>query len=256
MLRAEPPLPVTAPAPFLHFSPPRESTALSHPATVQRLLHDCADASSELTIRIEQDGRLQVLHGVIRSVDANGALLHRLRPLQWHGLLAEAPVDVEVSYRLPTGLFRFQATLRPFEPGPSNPYCILSLPAVIHQKQARGSYRVNLPVRSTQALLPLEGTVLAGYCLNLSMEGCCCVFREVIAAHFAINDVIPGLGLVLQDILTFDTAATIRRIETLDSGSTRLGLRFAPLPPLQQRQLQAALTTLQRDWLRKQPRLK
>jgi c-di-GMP-binding flagellar brake protein YcgR len=225
--------------------------AYSNIPTIIRILDEARGMRVTLTIKLEQDQRTHVFHTRIQQLNELRlqAVLHRLSPGAWQQLITGTR-EVEVSCQLPTGLLYFRTTIAPFDNDPGNPYCVLAIPGILYKHQLRSSYRVNLPPGSSHIALPLGSRVLNGYCLNLSLEGCCAIFRGDLDL-LERDDKLPKLTLSLDDDLQFSTAATVCRKSVLQNGSTQLGLRFAPLGGDLQRKLQTSLTSLQRRQLRK-----
>jgi c-di-GMP-binding flagellar brake protein YcgR len=176
-------------------------------------------------------------------------VLHKLTPSNWHEFI-KSDIDVEVSCQLPSGLLRFRSTLAPLEAETVTPYCVMQLPQLIYKHQLRSSYRVTLPPGSSSLALPLGDRTLNGYCLNMSLDGCCGIFRGDLEM-FQRDFVVPALTVSLDDSLQFTTEAVVCRRQLMPNGSTQLGLRFDPLSADLQRKLQVSLTNLQRRQLRK-----
>jgi c-di-GMP-binding flagellar brake protein YcgR len=175
--------------------------------------------------------------------------LHKVTPPHWAELVTQ-DFDVEVSCQLPSGLLRFQSTLAPLEAETITPYCVLALPRVLHKHQLRSSYRVVMPPGASSLSFPHGQRMLQGFCLNLSLEGCCGIFRGELET--LTRDVpVPGLTVSLDDSLQFTTDATVCRHQLMQNGSTQLGLRFDALDVELQRKLQVSLASLQRRQLRK-----
>lgn len=233
---------------------PRESdgaVACSSPATIARLLDEACAQRATLTLKLEAGTKLHIYHARIQGVDTRHMqmVLHKLTPSNWLELVTQE-FDVDVSCQLACGLLRFQSTLAPLEAETVNPYCVLAMPALLHKHQLRSSYRVVMPPGASSLSLQLGERTLQGFCLNLSLEGCCGLFRGDFAT-LARDAVIPTLNVSLDDSLQFTTAATVCRRQLMQNGSTQLGLRFDPLDIELQRKLQTSLTGLQRRQLRK-----
>jgi c-di-GMP-binding flagellar brake protein YcgR len=219
--------------------------------TIARILEDACSKRALLTLKIETASKLYVYHSRIQLVDLAHMqiVLHKLTPSSWLDLVTQ-DLDVEVNCQLPSGLLRFQSVLSPLEAETINPYCVLALPGTLYKHQLRSSFRVTLPPGSSMLKLPLAERLLNGYCLNLSLEGCCGIFRGNLE-NFPRDSVVPALTVSLDDSLQFTTEATVCRHQIMPNGSTQLGLRFEPLDADLQRKLQASLTSLQRRQLRK-----
>jgi c-di-GMP-binding flagellar brake protein YcgR len=220
--------------------------------TIIRLLEDAAGKRSTLTIKLETGNRLHIYHSRIQSVDTTHMqlVLHKLTPSNWAELVTKE-FDVEVNCQLPSGLLRFNSTIAPLEAETLSPYCVVALPKTIYKHQLRSSFRVLMPPGSSSLALPVGERSINGYCLNLSLEGCCGIFRGDLDTM--TRDVfVPGLKVSLDDSLQFTTDVTVCRRQVMQNGSTQLGFRFEALDTDLQRKLQASLTQLQRRQLRKQ----
>ena len=221
--------------------------------TIVRILEDACSKRATLTIKLETNSRLHIYHSRIQSVDTAQMqmVLHRLTPSSWTELVTQE-YEVEVSCQLPSGLLRFHSTIAPLEAETISPYCVLALPRLVHKHQLRSSYRVVMPPGASTLALPHGDGVLQGFCLNLSLEGCCGIFRGDLDT--LTRDVrVRGLTVSLDDSLQFTTDATVCRRQLMQNGSTQLGLRFDALDIELQRKLQVSLANLQRRQLRKLP---
>lgn len=225
--------------------------AYSNPATIARILDEACAQRATLTLKLETGAKLHIYHSRIQSVDTRymQMVLHKLTPSTWLELVTRE-FDVDVTCQLASGLLRFQSTLAPLEAETVNPYCVLALPALLHRHQLRSSYRVVMPPGASSLSLQYGASMLQGFCLNLSLEGCCGIFRGDLAG-LTREARVPALKLSLDDSLQFTTAATVCRRQLMQNGSTQLGLRFDPLDIELQRRLQTSLTGLQRRQLRK-----
>lgn len=222
--------------------------------TIVRILDDACAKRATLTLRVESGGRVHIYHSRIQSIDTvrMQMVLHRLMPSHWSELITRE-FDVEVSCQLPSGLLRFNSTLAPLDADGASPYCVLSLPTLLHKHQLRSSYRVMMPPGASMLTLVHEGRTLQGYCLNLSLEGCGGIFRGELATLLRETEV-PALTVDVHGELQFTTSATVCRHQVMPNGSTQLGLRFDSLDADLQRKLQACLTSLQRRQLRRHER--
>jgi c-di-GMP-binding flagellar brake protein YcgR len=237
----------------IHAALPDSDNAIAYNnlPTIMRILDDACSKRATLTIKLETDHKLHIYHSRIQSVDAVNMqmVLHKLSPTNWADLMTRE-FEVEVSCQLPSGLLRFYSTIAPLEAETINPYCVLALPKVVHKHQLRSSYRVVMPPGSSTLAFPHGDRTVNGFCFNLSLEGCCGIFRGDL--DLLMRDVVvPGLTLSLDDALKFTTDATVCRRQVMQNGSTQLGLRFEPLDTDLQRRLQASLTQMQRRQLRK-----
>lgn len=219
--------------------------------TIVRILEDACSKRATLTIRIERDSRLYLYHSRIQQVDPvhMQLVLHNLAPSGWQDHVTR-DLDVDVTCQIPSGLLLFQSTLAPLEAETETPYCVLAIPTLLHKHQLRSSFRVSMPPGSSTLAIPHPERLLQGYCLNLSLEGCCGIFRGDLEG-FERDFVVPALQVSLDDSLHFTTEAVVCRKQLMPNGSTQLGLRFEGLGSDLQRKLQASLTSLQRRQLRK-----
>jgi c-di-GMP-binding flagellar brake protein YcgR len=243
-------------APSAEFLPASDTAdgyvTLDNRASTARMFEECFGLRSTLTIKLQVASRLHVFQTRIHHVDVvqGSVMLHRLSPAGWRELV-DGPTAVEVSCQLPSGLYRCTTQLAPLEQDPQNPYSMLSFPDVLYRFQLRSSFRVNVPQHSSMIVLPWSEQVFNGNCVNLSLDGSCAFFRDNLSAWLRKDDVLDNLHFMLDGALQFRASAIVCRLEALPAG-TRLGLRFQALDTALQRQLQAELTRLQRESLRRQ----
>ncbi len=225
--------------------------AFSNLPTIVRILEDACSKRATLTLKLDTGGKLYVYHSRIQSVDTGHMqmVLHKLMPATWADLITREFV-VEVSCQLPSGLLRFHSTIAPLEAETINPYCVLALPRILYKHQLRSSYRVVMPPGSSSLAFPHGEGRVQGYCLNLSLEGCCGIFRGELDT-LVRDTLVRKLTVSLDDALQFTIDATVCRRQVMQNGSIQLGLRFEPLDSELQRKLQTSLTSLQRRQLRK-----
>jgi c-di-GMP-binding flagellar brake protein YcgR len=231
--------------------PPSDSTLVfNHAPAIARLLDEAREKRRALTLKLDLGEKLYIYHSRIQQVDAgNGcALLHKLVPSGWQDLVTE-PRHVEVSCQLPSGMLRFQSKLLP-QDAEEPLLCRLTLPSLLYKHQLRASFRVILPPGSGVVALPWQDRVIRGYCLNLSLEGCCGVFRGEFTELQRDTEIVD-LAVSLDEGLQFRTDAAVCRKQAMPNGSTQIGLRFDPLPADLQRKLQTSLTGVQRRQLRR-----
>ena len=220
--------------------------------TIARILDDACSKRATLTIKLETNSKLHIFHARIQSLDTAHMqmVLHKLAPSNWAELVTQ-DFHVDVSCQLPSGLLRFQSTIAPLEAEAISPYCVLALPGLMYKHQLRSSYRVVMPPGACALSFAFGAHVLQGFCLNLSLEGCCGMFRgdlDTLTRDVRVRD----LTVSLDGKLRFTTDATVCRRQPMQNGSTQLGLRFDALDTDLQRKLQASLASLQRRQLRKQ----
>ncbi|MDY6981498.1 MAG: PilZ domain-containing protein [Pseudomonadota bacterium] len=220
------------------------------PLAIARVLDEACAKRAPLTLKLETASRIHLYHSRIQSIDSAAAqmVLHQLMPSNWTELVTHEFV-ADVSCVLPSGVLRFISTLAPLEAATTNPYCVLALPQVMYKQQSRSSYRVVMPPGSSRLSLIWRDRLVHGFCFNLSLEGCCGIFRGELDM-VSRGVVVPGLSVSLDDSLQFTIAATVCRRQAMHNGSTLLGLRFDPLESELQRRLQASLTGIQRRLLR------
>ena len=220
------------------------------PLAIARVLDEACAKRASLTLRLETASHVHLFHSRIQGVDlaAMRVVLHQLMPSNWMELVTREFVT-DVSCLLPSGVLRFISTLAPLEADTLNPYCVLALPQLVHKQQSRSSYRVVVPPGSSRLTLIWRDRIVHGFCFNLSLEGCCGIFRGELDM-LARGTIVPGLSMSLDDSLQFTVAATVCRRQMMQNGSTLLGLRFAPLDSDLQRRLQASLAGIQRRLLR------
>ncbi|HEY0963307.1 MAG TPA: PilZ domain-containing protein [Pseudomonadales bacterium] len=220
------------------------------PLAIARVLDEACAKRAALTLRLETASRVHLFHSRIQSVDsaAMQIVLHQLMPSNWMEIVTREFVT-DVSCQLASGVLRFVSMLAPLEAGTLNPYCVLALPQLMYKQQSRSSYRVVMPPGSSRLSLIWRDRIVQGFCFNLSLEGCCGIFRSELDM-LARGTAVPGLSISLDDSLQFTVAATVCRRQVMHNGSTMLGLRFEPLDSDLQRRLQASLTGIQRRQLR------
>lgn len=220
------------------------------PPVILRVLEEACSTRATLTVRYETTTRAHRFHTRIHSVDMlrMQVMLHQLTPADWLQLIAEDG-EVDVRCHMPSGVLSFRTSPAPFEGDTTHPYCVLSLPLVVHKQQKRSSYRVVLPPGSSSVAFTWHERRLQGFCFNLSLEGCCGIFRGNLE-DVVHDEVLADLSIALDDSLQFTTAATVCRRQLLPNGATLLGLRFDTLESDLQRRLQASLTSIQRRQLR------
>jgi c-di-GMP-binding flagellar brake protein YcgR len=229
--------------------------AFNNLPVIARILDDACARRATVTIKLETGSKLHIYHSRIQSVDTihMQMVLHKLMPSNWVDLITQE-YDVEVNCQLPSGLLRFRSTIAPLEADAINPYCVLTLPQTLYKHQLRSSYRVIMPPGSSSLTLPYGERRIQGFCLNLSLEGCCGIFRGELDT-LTRDAPVPDLTVSLDDSLQFTTDATVCRRQVMQNGSLQLGLRFDALDTDVQRKLQVSLTSLQRRQLRKSPSL-
>jgi c-di-GMP-binding flagellar brake protein YcgR len=220
------------------------------PLAIARILEEACAKRAPLTIKFETASRIHRFHSRIQRVDPlrMEMVLHKLMPPTWMDLVTQA-LDVDVSCLLPSGVLRFQSTLSPLEADTTNPYCVLALPQLLLKHQMRSSYRVVIPPGSSSLSFTWHERDVRGFCFNLSLEGCCGIFRAGLDG-LTRDVVVPNFTISLDDSLQFTTGATVCRRQVMHNGSTLLGLRFDALDSELQRRLQASLTSIQRRQLR------
>jgi c-di-GMP-binding flagellar brake protein YcgR len=228
-----------------------DNTVTYHtPLAIARILEEACAKRAPLTIKFETASRIHRFHARIQSVDPlrMEMVLHRLMPPNWIELVMQG-LEVDVSCLLPSGVLRFQSQLSPLEADTTNPYCVLTLPQVMQKHQMRSSYRVVVPPGTSALSFTWEAREVRGFCFNLSLEGCCGIFRAGLDG-LTRDIIVPDFNISLDDSLQFTTGATVCRRQVMHNGSTLLGLRFEALDSDLQRRLQASLTSIQRRQLR------
>jgi c-di-GMP-binding flagellar brake protein YcgR len=232
---------------------------ICEPEQVTQILQQLLQMQTRLAIQLATPEGVQTTQTTVLRIDPKPTpgqvILHQPEHASWYRLLQEKPY-ARISCYLPNGRLTFSTRVAPLETIVEGSFfCRCPVPEAIRKYQQRSSYRLPVPPGSCMVMLVHANNRVDGECLDFSISGCCLLLHDNPGKPLEKNSEINNLMINLGGVVALTVSVKVRRIVTTESGKTVVGAQYLDLTPQQQNQLQAALTQIQRQQLRKKIRL-
>lgn len=224
---------------------PADAETVTRPWRVAQILERAQEAGFEFHVTLR--GAEEVWRtSISRVAESQGKLIfHQLTPATWQGY----PLESAVLHCLAPGCrLQFTATLTPTDEAGIS-YFETELPGSLLYHQLRNQFRVNLAWRASHIrLTDQQQNCREGELINIS-EGGCRARLNGFDADLVRGSQLEGCSIKVSDLLEIE--CNVEVCHSQPSGENQeLSLAFRALSPVERRQLQKCMATLQREGLR------
>ena len=224
---------------------PADAESVTSPGRIAQILERAREAGFEFHVTLL--GCDEVWRTTISRVaeDQDNLVFHQLTPASWQEYALDS---AELHCLVPGCRLAFTAPLAPTDDA-GICYFETPLPDSLLYHQLRSQFRVNLAWRNSHIRLAGEQqNCREGELINIS-EGGCRARLDGFDADLVRGSMLSGCRIRVADLLDLECDAEVCHSQPAGDHQ-ELSLSFQNLSPVQRRQLQKCMATLQREGLR------
>lgn len=225
---------------------------------VEQVLQQLLQMQTSLAIQINTPEGIRTTQSTVLRIEHTPApphvILHQPEQASWYRFLQDKPLT-KINGHLPGGRLSFSTRLAPLDAIVEDSfYCRFPFPAEIRKYQLRASFRVAVVPGTSMVMILIAANRIAGECLDLSIGGCRLILQPGFAGLHEKSE-LDNLVIELNGAASLTVSVKVCRISTTKSGRLIVSAQYLDLTPQQRKQLQTALSRMQRQQLQTKIRL-